>query len=165
MTRVFIADTRTEERFALSLMMRDLHLEVVGEAADWATTFREVRASQAELLLVDWELLPSPPSTALDGLRKICRADLRIVLISKLEARQQAALSSGADTFISKAEASHRMAEQFVAAAASIQSQVAPDSIDFFSLIGRRSREASADTALSTATGTDRHGEAEATNA
>ena len=123
MTRVFIADTRAEERFALNVMMRDLHLEVVGEAEDWETTLAEVPARKTEMLLVDWDLLPSSPSAALDGLRKICPADMAIVLISKFEARQQAALSAGADTFISKAEMHDRMTEHFLAAAAGIRSQ------------------------------------------
>lgn len=117
MTRVYIADTRAEERFALRVMMRDLHLEVVGEAENWETTLAEVPARKTEMLLVDWELLPSSPSAALDRLRTICPADMAIVLISKFEARQQAALSAGADAFISKAEMHDRMTEHFLAAA------------------------------------------------
>ena len=38
MTRVYIADGLPEERSALRLMLLDLHLEVVAEAEDWATT-------------------------------------------------------------------------------------------------------------------------------
>jgi DNA-binding NarL/FixJ family response regulator len=54
------------------------------------------------MLLIDWELLPNSPTAALDELRKACPAALVIVLISHLDARQQAALSAGADAFISK---------------------------------------------------------------
>src|SRR5512140_3494860 len=69
MTTVFIADTRAEERFALSLMMRGLHLAVVGAAPDWATTVAKAPASGTEMLLIDWDIIPRPSSAALDALR------------------------------------------------------------------------------------------------
>ncbi len=122
MTRVFIADPTTEERFALNVMMRDLHLDVVGEAADWPTTLEQAPVSGTEMLLVDWDLLPSSAGAALDSLRKICPAEMAIVLISRLDARQQAAVSAGADTFISKGESAERMADRCLAVAASIHS-------------------------------------------
>ncbi len=122
MTRVFIANTRSEERFALNVMMRDLHFDVVGEAADWPTTLEQAPASRTEMLVVDWDLLPSSPSAALDDLRKICPAEMAIVLISRLDARQQAALSAGADMFISKVESADRVADRCLAVAASIRS-------------------------------------------
>ena len=33
-------------------------MEVIGEAADWFTTLVEVPISRADMLLVDWDLLP-----------------------------------------------------------------------------------------------------------
>lgn len=122
MTRVYIADTLTEERSALRLMLLDLNMEVAGEAADWATTLAQAPVSRTDLLLVDWELLPRiSPGIALDELRRICPAALVIVLISHLDARQQAALSSGADAFISKGETPERVAERLRAVAASVR--------------------------------------------
>ena len=38
MTRLFLADAQPEERSALRLLLLDLNMEVVGEAADWPTT-------------------------------------------------------------------------------------------------------------------------------
>ena len=122
MTRVYVADTLTEERSALRLMLLDLNMEVAGEAADWATTLAQAPVSRSDMLLVDWDLLPRiSPSIALDELRRICPAALVIVLISHLEARQQAALSSGADAFISKGETPERVAERLRAVAASVR--------------------------------------------
>jgi DNA-binding NarL/FixJ family response regulator len=72
------------------------------------------------MLLVDWDLLHSAPVEALGELRKICPAALVIVLISHLDARQQAALSAGADAFISKDEMPERVAERLRNAAASL---------------------------------------------
>ena len=122
MTRVYVADTLTEERSALRLMLLDLNMEVVGEAADWATTLAQAPVSRTDMLLVDWDLLPRiSPTLALDELRRICPAALVIILISHLDARQQAALSSGADAFISKSETPERVAERLRTVAASVR--------------------------------------------
>ena len=122
MTRVYVADTLTEERSALRLMLLDLNMEVVGEAADWATTLAQAPVSRTDMLLVDWDLLPRlSPSLALDELRRICPAALVIILISHLDARQQAALSAGADAFISKGETPERVAERLRSVAASVR--------------------------------------------
>jgi DNA-binding NarL/FixJ family response regulator len=113
MTRVYLADALTEERSALRLMLLDLNMEVAGEAADWATTLAQAPINHTDLLLIDWGLLPSTtPVAALDQLRKACPAALVIILISHLDARQQAAISSGADAFISKSESPERVAER-----------------------------------------------------
>jgi DNA-binding NarL/FixJ family response regulator len=72
------------------------------------------------MLLVDWDLLPSGPTAALGVLRRACPATLVIVLISHLDARHQAALSAGADAFISKGETPERVSERLRNAAASV---------------------------------------------
>jgi DNA-binding NarL/FixJ family response regulator len=120
MTRVFIADARPEERSALRLLLLDMNLEVVGEAADWPTTLAAASTCNTEMLLVDWDLLPSEPNTAIQILRGTFPASLVIVLISHLTARQQAALSAGADAFISKGETPERVAERLRTVAATI---------------------------------------------
>jgi len=118
MTRVYLADAKPDERSALRLLLLDLKMEVVGEAADWFTTLAQAPVSRTDMLLVDWDLLPIAPSAALEELRKACPAALVIVLISHLDARQQAALSAGADAFISKGETPERVAEHLRAVAA-----------------------------------------------
>ena len=121
MTRVFVADAKPEERSALCLLLLDLKMEVVGEAADWVTTLSQAPVSRMDMLLIDWDLLPNSPTAALDELRKACPASLIIILISHLEARQQAALSAGADAFISKGETPERVAERLRSVAAGIR--------------------------------------------
>ncbi|MBI5298411.1 MAG: response regulator [Chloroflexi bacterium] len=123
MTRVYIADAKIEERSALRLVLLDLKMEVVGEAADWATTLAQAPINRTDMLLIDWDLLPRSPGAALDQLRKACPAALVIILISHLDARHQAALSVGADAFISKGETPDRVAEHLQAVAASIRSR------------------------------------------
>ena len=126
MTRVYLADAKPEERSALRLLILDLKMEIVGEAADWLTMLAQVPVRRADILLVDWDLLPSEPSTALGELRKACSAALVIVLISHLDARQQAALSAGADAFISKGETPERVAERLRTVAASALKRLTP---------------------------------------
>lgn len=120
MKRVFIADSHPDERSALRLLIEDLNLQIVGEAADWPATLRLAPGTRPDMVLVDWGLVSSQAGAALPELRQACPAAVVIVLISHLDARQQAALSSGADAFISKGETSDRVAERLQIAAASI---------------------------------------------
>jgi DNA-binding NarL/FixJ family response regulator len=126
MTRVFLADAKPEERSALRLLLLDLKMEVVGEAVDWFSLLANAPTSRLDMLLVDWDLLPESPNKALEELRTVCPAALVIVLISHLDARQQAALSAGADAFISKNEMPERVAERLRIAAASIPNLFIP---------------------------------------
>ena len=122
MTRVYVADAKPEERSALRLVLLDLKMEIVGEAADWVTTLAQAPLNRTDMLLIDWDLLPdSSPTSALEEIRKTCPAALVIILISHLDARQQAALSAGADAFISKGETPERVAERLRLAAASVR--------------------------------------------
>ena len=123
MTRVYLSDAKPEERSALRLLLLDLKMKVVGEAANWSTTLAQAPVSHTDMLLVDWDILPSAPSAALEELRKACPAALVIVLISHLDARHQAAISAGADVFISKGETPGRVAERLRAVAASVPIQ------------------------------------------
>ena len=121
MTRVYIADANPEERSAFRLLLIDLKMEVVGEAADWVTTLANAPGTSLDMLLVDWDLLPIDLGVqALAELRLACPHAIVVVLISHLDARQQAALSAGADAFISKAEMPDRVAERLRTVAASV---------------------------------------------
>ena len=134
--RVYLADAQSEERSALRLMLLDLSLQVVGEAGDWPTALAQAPATHPDMVVVDWDLVekgsgaahwagssPSSEGTsgqALAELREACPTAIVIVLISHLDARQQAALSAGADAFISKSEMPDRVAERLRAAAGSV---------------------------------------------
>ena len=120
MTRVFLADSRPEERSALRLLLLDLNMEVVGEAATWAAALLEAPTTRTDMLVIDADLLPASSAEALGDLRTACPAALVIVLISHLDARQQAAHSAGADAFISKGETPDRLAEHLRSVAASV---------------------------------------------
>ena len=83
MTRVFLADSQNEERSALRLLLLDLKMEVVGEAADWATTLANAPGTRLDMLLVEWDLLPTDLGPqALAELRVACPGAIVVVLIS-----------------------------------------------------------------------------------
>jgi len=123
MTRVLLAAPERDVRSALRLLLLDLAMEVVGEAADWPTTIALAPETQPDMLLIDWELIPLDSGNTLSQLRAACPASVVIVLISQLDARQQAALSVGADAFISKGEMPDRVAQRLRMAADRIHSQ------------------------------------------
>ena len=124
MTRVFLADGQSDERKALRVLLLDLKMKIVGESADWSTTLAEAPKTGLDMLLVDWSMLPTNLGVqSLAQLRLACPAALVIVLISHLDARQQAALSAGADAFISKDETPERVAERLRTVAASVPVQ------------------------------------------
>ena len=117
MTRVYLADGQTDERSALRLMLQDLKMIVVGEAADWAAALAEAPAAQPDMLLVDFSLLPGEPAAALAKVRPACPNAIVMLLHSQLDARQQAALSAGADGLICKCESPERVAKRLRLAA------------------------------------------------
>lgn len=117
MTRVFIADSQPDTRSALRLLLMDLNMQVVGEATDWSTTLTQASMTRPDMVLVEWDLIPT--ETSLLRLRETCQAAVIIVLISHLDAREQAAFSAGADSFISKDETPDRVAERLRTAAKS----------------------------------------------
>ena len=122
MTRVYLADALPEERSALRLVLLDLMMEVVGEAADWPTTLANAPATRMDMLLLEWDLLPINLGVqALAILRVACPNAIVVVLISHLDVRQQAALSVGADVFISKSDTPERVALHLRLAAARVQ--------------------------------------------
>ncbi len=122
MTSVLLAAPQSDVRAALRLLLLDLDMGVVGEAADWPATLALAPETRPDMLLVDWELIPLDSGNTLAQLRAACPAAVVIVLISQLDARQQAALSAGADAFISKGEMPDRVAERLRAAAERVHS-------------------------------------------
>jgi DNA-binding NarL/FixJ family response regulator len=127
MTRVFLAAPRPDARTALRLLLLDSGMEVSGEAADWPAALALAPVSQPDMLLVDWDLVTTASGNSLAQLRAVCPAAAVIVLISHLDARQQAALCTGADAFISKGELPDRIAARLQAAAEQVNAIKGPN--------------------------------------
>ena len=123
MTNVLLATPQPDVGAALRLLLLDLDMVVVGEAADWPTALSLAPVTRPNLLLVDWELIVIDSGNTLSQLRAVCPTAVVIVLISQLDSRQQAAVSAGADAFISKGEMPDRIAERLRMAADQIHSQ------------------------------------------
>jgi DNA-binding NarL/FixJ family response regulator len=123
MTHAFLADAQPEERSALRLMLQDLKIDVVGEAFDWTTVKARAAQCRPEMVMVDFGLLPPEPGNALAELRAACPQAIIILLINQLDAHQEAALSAGADEFISKRESPQRVAETLLAAVRRLRMQ------------------------------------------
>jgi DNA-binding NarL/FixJ family response regulator len=123
MTSVLLAVPQPDVRAALRLLLLDLGMGIVGEAADWSTTLALAPETRPDMLVVDWELIPLGSGNTLSQLRAVCPASVVIVLISQLVSRQQAAVSAGADAFISKSEMPDRIAERLRMAADRFHSQ------------------------------------------
>jgi DNA-binding NarL/FixJ family response regulator len=116
MMRVFLVNSQADVRSSLRLLLQDINMKVVGEAADWLSAMSHASETDPGMLLVDWDLIP--PNSSLVELRATCPSAVVIVLISHLDARHQAALSAGADSFISKSDTPDRVTERLRAAAA-----------------------------------------------
>ena len=112
MIRVYIATARPEERAALRLMLLDLNVQVVGESADWFTTLAKVPATNFNILLIDWDMLPMNAATGLSEIRRACSHAVIIVLTSQRDAFKQEALAGEVDAFISKSEIPIKLAER-----------------------------------------------------
>lgn len=125
MIRVYIANSKTEERSALRLMLQNLEMKVVGDASDWQTTLAKAPATNFNMLLVDWNLLPLNAIESVAELRRICAKEIVVVLTSYLDAREQVTLSTGADVFISKSETPNRLADQLRSATKTFKLQEA----------------------------------------
>jgi len=119
--RVYIADALPQERLALRLILLDLNMEIAGEAENWLTTSAQVPISSTDMLVIDWGLLPHASNAPLAALRQACPKALAIVLINGVEVRRHAAISAGADGFISRGELPERVTEHLRTAAAHIQ--------------------------------------------
>ena len=86
MNRVFLADSISDERLALRLLLQEFNMQVVGEASDWATTLSQAPSTNPNMLMVDWELVVNGTDANLSKLRLACPAAVVIVLISHLSA-------------------------------------------------------------------------------
>jgi DNA-binding NarL/FixJ family response regulator len=117
MRRVFLADSLDIERIALNLLLKDLKMEVVGEAADWSSTLTHSPIRRTDMLVVEWNLLPKPANAALKKAREAYPDALIVALTGRKDAGQQAALSAGADAVVSKSKTLDQLVKGLRAAA------------------------------------------------
>jgi DNA-binding NarL/FixJ family response regulator len=98
--RVLLADDQSKVRAALRLLLEEgPRLSVIGEAAEAEDLLGQVEATHLDLVLSDWEL---------PGLRTLCPR-LKIIALSGRPEARQAALTAGADAFVSKGDPPERL--------------------------------------------------------
>lgn len=100
--RILIADAQPRVRFALRVLLdRQPDLEVMGEAADAHDLLALLETACPGVVLLGWELPGMVIEHLLSALREICPDTAVIALSGRLEA-QSAAVTVGADAFVSK---------------------------------------------------------------
>ena len=99
--RIFVADPQARVRFALRVLLeRQPDVEVVGEVAGLQDLLSHAALPCADVILLDWDLV-GPGGGLLLSLRHDHPSLGVIVLSGRPEARE-AAMSAGADAFVSK---------------------------------------------------------------
>jgi len=102
--RVLLADDQTEVRWALRVLLQEEpRVDLAGEVTKTQELVRQVQLTQADLILLDWELPGRPTAAILSVLHSLpCRP--KIIALSGRPEAQQAALAAGADAFVSKGD-------------------------------------------------------------
>jgi CheY-like chemotaxis protein len=108
--RVLIADDQPEVRSALRLLLEhEGGIRGVVEAGGAAEVLAALRSSQCpDLLLMDWELPGMDPRWLLPLFKSACPF-ASVVAMSGLPEASRAALSAGADIFVSKGDPPERL--------------------------------------------------------
>jgi len=107
--RILIADGQSKVRFALRLLLgRRAEDEVVGEVAHAGELLPQIEATHPDLLLLDWELSGLSPDDSMNALREAL-PNLGVVVLSGRPETCQAALTAGADAFVSKTDPPERL--------------------------------------------------------
>jgi len=107
--RILVADNQAKVRHALRvLLMRQPGLEVVGEAASAGEVLAQVQVARPDLVLLHWRLREESASDLLGALRGACPG-LCVIALSARPELCQAALTEGADDFVSKVDPPERL--------------------------------------------------------
>jgi two-component system invasion response regulator UvrY len=102
--RAILADGERTVRNALRILLtQDLDVQVLGEADTLEALQRQVRQHQPELAVVDWGLAAHDGAGVLAGLRALSPG-LRVVVVGLRPDMRAAAISCGADAFVSKVD-------------------------------------------------------------
>ncbi|MGD2145408.1 MAG: response regulator transcription factor [Anaerolineae bacterium] len=107
--RILLADDQPNVRFALRVLLeRQPGLAVVGEATDRNDLMDRVEMTLPDVVLLGWELPGLMSMGSLSSLRHI-HPDLLVIALSGRSEARFAALSAGADAFVSKGDPPERL--------------------------------------------------------
>ena len=107
--RILLADDQPKVRFALRVLLeRQPGLAVVGEATDRNDLMNRVEMTLPDVVLLGWELPGLMAMGSLSPLRHL-RPNLLVIALSGRSEARLAALSAGADAFVSKGDPPERL--------------------------------------------------------
>jgi DNA-binding NarL/FixJ family response regulator len=102
--RILLADDEVRVRSALQMLLKEEPgMKVVAEVAEAEALLTQIRATQPDLVLLDWGLPGLHAVGTPAALRLVCPNLAVIVLSGRPEAGREA-LAVGADAFVSKVE-------------------------------------------------------------
>lgn len=102
--RILLADDQAEVRSGIKLLLEhEDGVSVVGEAEDIVSLLNCAKKSNLDVVLLDWELSDKRTAGIIPMLRSVCPG-LRIIALSSRPEASKAALTSGADAFVSKGD-------------------------------------------------------------
>jgi len=102
--RILVADSRPDVRSALKLLVeQDAGMVVSSEARRGGDVLDQVKATCPDVIILDCDLPGLQAGDLLRAVRTVCPRVWVVAICARSEARQ-AALSAGADAFVSKAE-------------------------------------------------------------
>jgi DNA-binding NarL/FixJ family response regulator len=100
--RVLLTASRRHVRSALRRMLeQEPELNVVGTAAKAVDLQQQVRKTQPDLVLLDWDVAELQASDLVSNLHSI-HSSLKVVAFSQNTDARQEALAAGADAFVSR---------------------------------------------------------------
>jgi len=115
--RVVLADPRATVRSALRLLVTDaLGMQVVGDVADPADLWPQMRAADPQVLLLDWGMVAAQAGTLVPALHATWPG-LHIIALSWRTEVEPAVLEAGADAFINKTDPPERLLQALQAVA------------------------------------------------
>jgi DNA-binding NarL/FixJ family response regulator len=107
--RILLADDQAKVRSALRLLLeQEPGMDVVGEVAEAEALAIEVKDTQPDLVLLDWEL----PGLVVNG-RFIalwpCHPYLKVIALSGRPEARRTAIAAGVDAFVCKGDPPERL--------------------------------------------------------
>ena len=102
--RILVADSRGDVRSALKLLLeQDAGMVVSSEAKKGGDVLEQVKMTCPDVIILDCDLPGLQAGNLLRAVRTVCPGVWVVALCARSEVRQ-AALSAGADAFVSKAD-------------------------------------------------------------
>jgi two-component system response regulator DesR len=100
--RVLVADNDPRVRAALNMLLNcEPELAIVGESTTTSSLLAQAKKLLPDLVLIDWELPGNSVAALIERLRQT-EIPCKVVVLSRRPESEQAALTVGADAFISK---------------------------------------------------------------